>query len=84
LSDPKNLSFGSLDVVMPSKYSPMPLTSPLLGGDSDSSEIIRLAQRISKKFNMQVFLSGNCRIEDPEVLMYIQNQLLEKLPPFFR
>lgn len=84
LSDPKNLSFGSLDVVMPSKYSPMPLTSPLLGSETDSSEIISIAQRISKKFNMQVFLSGNFRTDNTELLMHVQNQLLEKLPELLR
>ena len=53
-----DLSFGSLNATMPSRFDEIPLATTLIqSNDENSDNIVRMSQRLSKRFNMQFFVS---------------------------
>lgn len=72
-----DLSFGSLNVTMPSRFDEIPLATTLIqSNDENSDNIIRMSQRLSKRFNMQVFVSCNA---SGEKISEIEPKLVETL-----
>lgn len=69
INDSNSASFGTLDVVMPSKYDDIPLTSSLIKtGDESSIDIARIAQRLSKKLGIQIFISGQVQADRSNIV----------------
>lgn len=88
-------SFGSLQCVMPSKYEALPLVSTLITPSSNAAATLdensneqgislvstRLAQKLAKKLNIQVFMTWNLvEIDDIKPL---EAKLFEILSPHF-
>jgi hypothetical protein len=70
-----------LDVSVPTKYDPMPLSTTLINesgsGNSDGSVCVGLMQRLAKRFGIQVFSSNNVAVEFEDSHGFLW-QLIEK------
>ena len=72
-----DLSFGSLNATMPSRFDEIPLATTLIqSNDENSDNIVRMSQRLSKRFNMQFFVSCNA---SGEKISEIEPKLVEIL-----
>ena len=78
-------TMSSLVVAMPTKFDTIPLSSILLSQDSDSNDInSSIAQRISKKFNRQCFISCNIPLEDQHLIQQVERVLFHHLNEIFQ
>jgi hypothetical protein len=60
VSELNNKSFGSLDVSMPSRFETMPLHTSLIQTDDQSFDSNSdISQRLSKRFDIQIFMTGH-------------------------
>lgn len=73
----RDQAFSILDMALLTKYDNLPLTSTIFN-DSDSSSFgVGIAQRISKKFAIQCFLSYNIVSPDTKFQYLVEKKLIE-------
>eukprot|EP01041_Mallomonas_annulata_P001606 gene1606-3098_t len=73
-------SMGSLITSMPTKYDAMPISTSLLEGSiSDDTFANGLARRISKRFDMQCFISNNIPETFEEGLIRIEQRVISTI-----
>ena len=81
LSTPDNEpNLGSMSMAIPTRFDSMPTSTTLLGSDDKGSEI---AQRLSKRFNMQVFVSCNLPETYEDEMVQVSSKLVDILKEFF-
>jgi hypothetical protein len=73
-------TLGSMSTAIPTRFDSMPISSALLGSDDMSSEI---AQRLSKRFNIQVFISCNLPETYEDDMVQINSKLVDILKETF-
>ena len=70
---------GNLAVSMPTKYSPMPLSSQLISDGTQDDRAAEIGVRIAKKFKLQVFISVNIGGDYDTSAMGIEKVLVDML-----
>lgn len=71
-------SMETLVVAMPTKFEPMPITTSLFQSSEDSNSN-GIAQRVSKKFNIQAFVCCNLPDTHIELLLVIEAKIIQIL-----
>ncbi|CAE8604337.1 unnamed protein product [Polarella glacialis] len=66
------LGLNDLQVAVPTKYDPIPSVASIIG-DSDGPGG-NLAQKLSRKFGMLVFMSYNIPESEPEMMLAVQKE----------
>jgi hypothetical protein len=68
-----------LNVAMPTKYDPIPITTTLINELDGDSCGMGLVQRLSKKFGMQIFSSVNVETDNEFLWQLIEKRLVDIL-----
>jgi hypothetical protein len=76
-------SMETLVVAMPTKYEPMPITTSLFQSSEDSNSN-GIAQRVSKKFNIQALVCCNLPDTHIELLLVIEAKIINILQEYFK
>ncbi|KAJ0405620.1 hypothetical protein P43SY_007721 [Pythium insidiosum] len=76
-SDARKPSLSTLSTAVATRYSPMPLVTPVVGAPEMEEQ--QIAQRLARRTGKQCFVS--CQLPDhlPELLAYAEKQLVRRL-----
>lgn len=78
------VALGSLALAIPTRFDSAPLTSVLINNEDEESYFgTAMAQRLSKKFSIQCFVSGVFNSVVEEFRIQIESALVQHLGKFF-
>lgn len=75
--------FGSLDMAIPTRFNDSPLTKTLFCETEGMFDCEGVCQRLSKRFNIQCFISCNIALDDDLKFFEVEKKLIEMLSPHF-
>jgi len=78
-------AIGSLITSLPTKFDAMPLSTTLLDEGNDLAMANGVAVRLSKKFNIQTFVSCNLpsSFDDSQLFPALEKKLIQTLAPHY-
>lgn len=79
-------ALGSLITSLPTKFGSMPLSTTLLDEGNDLTTATGIAVRLSKKLNIQTFISCNLptTFDDTPLFPTLEKKLMEALTPHYQ
>jgi hypothetical protein len=79
------VKLGSITCAMPTRFDSVPLSSQLLDGtESDDTFVTGMSQRISKKFNIQCFVSSDMTtVHGIDLFKLIESKIISSLVTLF-